>query len=109
MLTTVRALLGAGHSVRLLVVPGGADDEVVWALRSRGTLQVRRIPLSPSLFRGVGRLSDFAGRWLPLPEGLSHAAAVLPTAAVPTDDSLTLTDLGLTWRDPRKSVIESFA
>ena len=37
------------------------------------------------------------------------AAALLLTAAVPTDDSLTLSDLSLTWRDPRESIVESFA
>lgn len=84
-------------------------DQMVDALQSALGRPIRRIPLSPGLFRGVGRVSDFAGRWLPLAEGLSYEAALLLTAAVPTDDSLTLSDLNLTWRDPRESIVESFA
>lgn len=75
-------------------------DQMVDALQSALGRPIRRIPLSPGLFRGVGRISDFAGRWLPLAEGLSYEAALLLTAAVPTDDSTTLSDLSLTWRDP---------
>ena len=84
-------------------------DQMVDALQSALGRPIRRIPLSPGLFRGVGRVSDVAGRWLPLAEGLSYEAALLLTAAVPTDDSQTLSDLSLTWRDPRESIVESFA
>ncbi|MUL44353.1 NAD-dependent epimerase/dehydratase family protein [Mycobacterium sp. CBMA293] len=84
-------------------------DQMVDALESALGRPIRRIPLSPSLFRGVGRVSDFAGQWLPLAEGLSYEAALLLTAAVPTDDTSTLADLGLTWRDPRESIADSFA
>jgi nucleoside-diphosphate-sugar epimerase len=83
-------------------------DQMVDALAAALGRPIRRIPMSPGLFRGVGRVADFVGRWLPLPEGLSYEAAMLLTAAVPTDDSVTLSDLGLTWRDPRESIIESF-
>lgn len=84
-------------------------DQMVDALQSALGRPIRRIPLSPGLFRGVGRVADFAGRRLLLAEGLSYEAALLLTAAVPTDDSLTLSDLSLTWRDPRESIVESFA
>lgn len=84
-------------------------DQMVDALQSALGRPIRRIPLSPGMFRGVGRVSDVAGRWLPLAEGLSYEAALLLTAAVPTDDSLTLSDLSLTWRDPRESIVDSFA
>lgn len=84
-------------------------DRMVDTLQSARRRPIRRIPLSPGLFRGVVRVADFAGRWLPLAEGLSYEAALLPTAAVPTDDSLTLSDLSLAWRDPRESIVESFA
>jgi nucleoside-diphosphate-sugar epimerase len=84
-------------------------DQMVDALQSALGRPIRWIPLSPVMFRGVGRVSDVAGRWLSLAEGLSYEAALLLTAAVPTDDSLTLSDLSLTWRDPRESIVESFA
>ena len=37
---TVRALLAAGHTVRLLVVPGGNDDAALDALCQLGPLEV---------------------------------------------------------------------
>ena len=37
---TVRALLSAGHSVRLLVVPGDVDSTVIEALRAYGPVEV---------------------------------------------------------------------
>lgn len=83
-------------------------DQMIDALSEALGEPIRRIPLSPGLFRLVGRLADFAGRWVPLADGLSYEAAMLLTAAVPTDDSLTLSDLGLTWRDPRDAIIASF-
>jgi len=84
-------------------------DQMIDALQDALGRPIRRIPLAPSLFRGVGRLADFAGRWVSMADGLSYEAAMLLTAAVPTDDSLTLSDLGLTWRDPREAIIASFA
>jgi hypothetical protein len=47
------------------------------------------------------------GGILPIGDGLSYEAALLLTAAAPTDDSHTLADLGLTWRSPRQSIIDS--
>lgn len=84
-------------------------DQMIDALQDALGQPIRRIPLAPSLFRGVGRAADFAGRWLALTDGLSYEAAMLLTAAVPTDDTATLSDLGLTWRDPREAIIASFA
>jgi hypothetical protein len=46
---------------------------------------------------------------LPLGDGLSYEAALLLTSATPTDDSQTLADLGLTWRSPRQSIIDSIS
>ena len=41
-------------------------------------------------------------------DGLSYEAALLLTAATPTDDSATLADLDLTWRSPVAAIIASF-
>ncbi|MEO6794881.1 MAG: NAD-dependent epimerase/dehydratase family protein [Mycobacterium sp.] len=68
---------------------------------------VRRIRFSPSAFKGIGRVSDLASKFLPLPEGLSYEAAWLLTSATPTDDSATLADLGLQWSSPTEAIVES--
>lgn len=82
-------------------------DEMVDALEAGTGRRIRRIPLSAKLFRGIGWMSDLVGGVLPLGDGLSYEAALLLTAATPTDDSQTLADLELTWRSPRQSIIES--
>lgn len=82
-------------------------DEMIDALEEGTGRHIRRVPLSPSLFRAIGRACDVLGGVLPLGDGLSYEAALLLTAATPTDDSRTLADLGLTWRSPRESIIDS--
>jgi nucleoside-diphosphate-sugar epimerase len=82
-------------------------DEMIDALELGIGRRIRRIPLSPSLVRGAGRVSDFAGRFVPLGDGLSYEAAMLLTAATPTDDSATLRELGITWRSPKAAIVES--
>jgi hypothetical protein len=41
-------------------------------------------------------------------DGLTYEAAMLLTAATPTDDSATLRDLDMTWRPPQTAIVESF-
>jgi hypothetical protein len=41
-------------------------------------------------------------------DGLSYEAALLLTAATPTDDAATLADLDMTWRSPVDAIIASF-
>jgi hypothetical protein len=59
------------------------------------------------VLRAIGRVADAAGRYVALGDGLSYEAAVLLTAATPTDDSTTVQDLGVTWRSPRAAIVES--
>lgn len=82
-------------------------DEMIAAVEQGLGTSVRRIRVAPSVFRGIGRVSDFASRLLTLPEGLSYEAAWLLTSATPTDDSATLADLGVQWRSPTEAIIES--
>lgn len=82
-------------------------DEMIAAVEQGLGRPVRRIRVSPSALRGIGRGSDFASRFLPLPEGLSYEAAWLLTSATPTDDSATLADLGLQWRSPVEAIVDS--
>ena len=82
-------------------------DEMIDALETGAGRRIRRIPLSPRVFRAIGWTCDVLGPFLPVGDGLSYEAALLLTAATPTDDSRTLADLGLTWRSPRQSIIDS--
>jgi hypothetical protein len=44
-----------------------------------------------------------------LGSGFSYEAAQLITAAIPTDDSETLRDLGLNWRSASEAIVATFA
>lgn len=83
-------------------------DGMVDALERGMGRKIRRIPLSPGVFRGIGRVVDVIGRWAPVSGGFSGEAATLLTAAIPTDDHVTLTDLDMEWRSPADAIAESF-
>lgn len=102
-------LMRPGHGAHRYVCGGVAltFDEMIDALEEGIGRRIRRIPLPGSAFRAIGWLSDLIGAVVPLGDGLSYEAALLLTAATPTDDSATLADLELTWRSPRQSIIDS--
>lgn len=104
------ALMRAGCGPRRYVCGGImlSFDEMVDALERGSGRRIRRIPLSPRAFRMIGRMADICGRVIPLGDGLSYEAAMLLTAATPTDDARTLADLGLDgWRSPQAAIIAS--
>ncbi len=105
------ALMQPGRGPKRYVCGGAmlTFDEMISALELGTGRHVRRIPMSPSLFRGLGRLSDAVNRVLPIGGAFSYEAAQLITAAIPTDDSLTLTELGLKWRSPVDAIVATFA
>ncbi|MGW0159681.1 NAD-dependent epimerase/dehydratase family protein [Mycobacterium sp. NPDC003323] len=83
-----------------------AFDEMIDLLEHGRGQHIRRIPLAPSVFRGIGRMADLTARFLPLGDGISHEAALLLTSATPTDDAHTLTDLGIgEWRSPGAAIL----
>lgn len=102
-------IMQAGRGPRRYVCGGRllTFDEMIDALEDGLGRRIRRVPLSPNLLRAMGRLADVAGRYVPLGDGLSYEAAMLLTAATPTDDSTTLRDLGMTWRCPKAAIAES--
>lgn len=83
-------------------------DEMITAVESGLGSPVRRIPISPGLFRAFGRLADFAGQFLPIESHFSYEAAWLLTEATPTDDTVTLADLDMVWRSPTEAITASF-
>jgi nucleoside-diphosphate-sugar epimerase len=104
------ASMRAGRGPRRYVCGGVmlTFDEMVDALERGSGRRIRRIPLSPSLFRALGWIADQGARVMPLGDGLSYEAALLLTSATPTDDARTLADLGLkSWRSPRQAIIAS--
>ncbi|QNI04928.1 NAD-dependent epimerase/dehydratase family protein [Mycobacterium kubicae] len=102
-------LMEAGRGPRRYVCGGRllSFDDMVDALEAGLGKRVRRIPMSPGLLLAAGRLADVAGRFVRRADGLSYEAAMLLTAATPTDDSKTLRDLNMTWRDPTAAIIAS--
>lgn len=83
-------------------------DEMIDALELGLGRRIRRIPVPVKALLAAGRLTDLAGRFVSLSDGLSYEAAMLLTAATPTDDTATLRDLQMTWRPPQAAIVESF-
>lgn len=84
-------------------------NEMIDVLEQGTGRRIRRIPVPGSLFRGIGWCSDLLAGILPLGDGISYEAAMLLTAATPTDDRSTLTDLGIqAWRSPQDAILASF-
>jgi nucleoside-diphosphate-sugar epimerase len=104
------ALMTPGRGPRRYVCGGVllTFDEMVDALERGSGRRFTRIPMNQRIFRTAGRVGDVVGRFVPLGDGLSYEAALLLTAATPTDDSATLADLGMTWRSPADAIVESF-
>lgn len=107
---TVHArVMEAGRGPRRYVCGGRmlTFDQMVDALAAGLGRPVRRVPLPPAAMRALGRVSDVVGRRVAVVDGLSYEAALLLTAATPTDDTATLADLGMAWRDPREAIAAS--
>jgi nucleoside-diphosphate-sugar epimerase len=104
------ALMRPGLGPRRYVCGGemmGFDD-IISAIEAGSGRRMRRISVSARMFRAMGRMGDLLNRVLPLGSTFSYEAAQLVTAALPTDDSRTLADLGITWRPPRQAIIETY-
>lgn len=105
------AVMRPGRGPRRYVCGGElvTFDEMIDALERGSGRRFRRIPLSPGVFRGISRIGDTLAGIVPLGDALTYEAALLLTAATPTDDSATLADLGLTWRSPEEAIVSSFS
>lgn len=83
-------------------------DEMVDALEQGVGRRIRRVPLPTGALLAAARVADVAARLAPVPAGLSYEAATLLVAGTPTDDSVTLSELAMTWRSPRDAIVASF-
>ncbi len=104
------AVLTPGRGPRRYVCGGTlvAFNDMIAALEYGAGRRFARIPLSQNMFRGLSRIGDALSRVIALGDGLSYEAALLLTAATPTDDSATTRDLGITWRSPIDAIVASF-
>jgi hypothetical protein len=85
-----------------------AFDDMITALEVGAGRRFTRIPVAPSLFRGLSRAAEALSGVVAMGDGLSYEAALLLTAATPTDDSATVEDLAITWRSPTDAIVASF-
>lgn len=104
------AIMTPGRGPRRYVCGGTLIpfDDMISALEFGAGRRFKRIPLSPPIFRGLSRIADTVSNVVPLGDGLSYEAALLLTAATPTDDSATLRDLDIAWRSPINAIVASF-
>jgi dihydroflavonol-4-reductase len=104
------ALMRPGLGPRRYVCGGElmSFDDIISAIEEGAGRRLQRIPVSPAVFRAMGRLGDLVNGVLPIGSTFSYEAAQLVTAAIPTDDSRTLADLGMAWRSARKAIIETY-
>lgn len=84
-------------------------NDMISALERGMGRKIRRIPVSQGIFRGVSRVGDILGGIVPMGDGLTYEAALLLTAATPTDDTATLRDFGISWRSPVDAIVASFS
>ncbi|MGE2721431.1 NAD-dependent epimerase/dehydratase family protein [Mycolicibacterium celeriflavum] len=83
-------------------------EEMISALERGANRRFRRIPVSQGMFRGISIVGEALSGVVDLGDGLTYEAALLLTAATPTDDSATIKDLGVTWRSPVDAIVASF-
>jgi dihydroflavonol-4-reductase len=70
----------------------------------------RRFPVvrwSAASLRGLGRMVDALGRYVPVDTIFTGEAMDIFTGWVPTDDQPTYDQLGIAWRDPQETLASS--
>ena len=81
--------------------------DVVDTLAEGAGIRIRRVPMPAAGFRGMALVLEKMGGVLPVPAVLTHDAAVMLTSMKPTDDSRTVSELGVSFRPARQSLLES--
>ena len=94
-----RRFMTAGHFVKWSEFANICDE-----LTGRRTL---RVPMSPKLLRGVGRLLDLAKKIVPFEYPLTHEAALIMTRLVPCDSQPTENQLAIRFRPTKQTLADS--
>lgn len=82
-------------------------DETITILAEAAGVELRRVRATPSMVRAAGTAADVLARIAPVAPIFSREAAAILTSIQPTDDSATLAEFGMSWRDARQSLRES--
>jgi nucleoside-diphosphate-sugar epimerase len=93
-----RRFMTGGHFVNWSELADICDE-----LTGRRTL---RVPVSPTLLRGVGRLLDLAKKFVPFEYPLTHEAALMMTQFVPCDSRATKQQLGVGFRSTAQTLAD---
>ena len=94
-----RRFMTAGHFVKWFEFAEICDE-----LTGRRTL---RVPVSPMLLRGVGRLLDLAKKFVPFEYPLTHEAALMMTQFVPCDSRATEQQLEIGFRSTEQTLADA--
>ncbi|MGE2691378.1 NAD-dependent epimerase/dehydratase family protein [Mycolicibacterium pulveris] len=105
------AIMAPGRGPRRYVCGGilVPFNDMIDALERGTGRRFTRVPMSPGVFRAGSRIAEAMSAIVPMGDGLTYEAALLLTAATPTDDSGTIRDFGLTWRSPVEAIVASFS
>jgi dihydroflavonol-4-reductase len=103
------ASLEAGRGPRRYLVGGRFQDWSTWTDLLSEVLgrSVRRVRVPGRLMTGLGRTLDVLQRVRDFDYPLTYEAALYMTSAVPTDDSSTLTDLGVSYRPTSETLADA--
>jgi len=100
------ALLTPGMGPRRYMAGGRriAVAELASMISSAANRSLRVYPVPDTLLRNIGGLADVLGRYLPFDTPVSAAAMQYFTQMPHSDDTPSILELGITYRDPRETL-----
>jgi len=103
------ACLEPGRGPRRYLVGGRFQDWAHWTDLLADVLgrPIRRMPVPGPAMTALGRFLDGAKRLRDFDYPLTYEAALYMTSAVPTDDTATLDDLGVTYRPTTETLADA--
>jgi hypothetical protein len=81
--------------------------ELAKMIGSATNRSLRVYPIPDVVLRGVGRIVDVVGGYLPLDTTITGAATQYYTQMPPSDDTPSELELGITYRDPRETLFDT--
>ena len=109
--TMLTAAMEPGHGPRRYLAGGPFLEWGPWtdALSDVLGRRVKRVPTPAVTLKAFGRLLDALKRIKTFDYPMTYEAALAMTSAVPTDDSATLAELGITFRPPADALRDASA